>query len=142
MKGFTLPEILVVIGIIGILSLFSIPALRAFQPNLQLSSVTQEVVADLRYAQQLTVTEQREHCLLFFPLEKKYQLKECAGTVLKEKILPKEIESITPAGFTNNEVRYNPYGAVSEPGTIVLENTKNETKTISVKASGFVEVVE
>ena len=64
MKGFTLTEILVVIGIIGILSLFSVPALRAFQPNLQLSSVTQEVVADLRYAQQLTVTEQKEHLSL------------------------------------------------------------------------------
>ena len=142
MKGFTLTEILIVIGIIGILSLFSVPAIRAFQPNLQLSSVTQEVVADLRYIQQLTVTEQKEHCLLFFPLEKKYQVKECTGTVLKEKILPKEIESITPTGFTNDEVRYNPYGAVSEPGTIILENTKGETKTISVKASGFVEVVE
>ncbi|MDD2696565.1 MAG: prepilin-type N-terminal cleavage/methylation domain-containing protein [Candidatus Pacebacteria bacterium] len=142
MKSFTLPEILVVIGIIGILALFALPALRAFQPNLQLSSVTQELVADLRYAQQLTVTEQKEHCLLFFPSEKKYQLKECQGAVLKEKILPKEIESITPTGFTGDEVKYNPYGAVSEPGTVVLENTKKETKTISIKASGFVEVVE
>ena len=58
----------------------------------------------------------------------------------KEKILPEEITTLTVAGFTNDEVRYNPYGAVKEAGTITLKNTKNDTKTILVKPSGFVEI--
>lgn len=142
MRSFTLIEFLIIIGIVGILSLFAIPAFKTFQPALQLSGITQELVGDFRYVQQLTVTEQKEHCIQFFPLEKKYQLKKCEGELIKEKIFPKEIESLSVSGFTGNEARYNPYGAVKESGSIILKNTKNETKTISVKPSGFVEVTD
>jgi len=141
-NAFTLAELLVIIGIISALTLFAVPALRTFQPTLQLSSIVQEVVGDLRYAQQLTVTEQKEHCLQFFPTDKKYQLKKCEGEIIKEKIFPKEIESFLVSGFADNEVRYNPYGAVKDAGTIILENTKNEIKIISVKASGFISVTD
>ena len=141
--SFTLTELLVIIGIIGILTLISIPAFRLFQPTLQLSSLSRELVSDLRYAQQLTLTEQIEYCIKFFPLEKKYQLLQCEETTpLKEKVLPEENTDLTVVGFTDNEVRYNPYGAVSEEGTITLKNSKNETKTILVKPSGFVETTD
>ncbi|GAI55728.1 unnamed protein product, partial [marine sediment metagenome] len=65
-SAFTLAELLVIIGIIGILALISIPAFRAYQPNLQLSSMVRELVTDLRYAQQLAVAEQVEHGIRFF----------------------------------------------------------------------------
>ena len=140
-KGFTLNEILIVIALLGILSLITIPAFRNYRPSLQLGSTAREIVTDLRYIKQLTLTEQKEYCLKFFPEEKKYQLFECGETeLLKEKVLPEEIKSLNVSGFTGNEVRYNPYGAVREAGTVILENTQNKTKTISVKASGFVTV--
>lgn len=142
MKSFTLLELLVIISIIGVLTLSAIPAFRAFQPSLQLSGTTQELVGDLRYIQQLTVTEQKEHCIQFFLADKKYQVKRCEGELIKEKVLPQEIESLSVSGFTNNEVRYNPYGAVKESGTIDLKNIKNATRTISVRPSGFVEVID
>lgn len=142
-KGFTFIELLIAISVIGILTLISVPTFRTIQPTLQLSGVSRELISDLRYAQQITVTEQVEYCVLFFPTDKKYQIIRCGGTQpIKEKIFPDEIQTVTVSGFTNNEVRYNPYGAVKEAGTIILENTKNITKTILVRPSGFVKIGE
>lgn len=140
-KGMTLMEVLVAIGIIGILSFITIPAFRSYGPKLELSGSAQELVSDLHYIQQLSVTEQKEYSIKFFPGDKKYQvLKYGTATILKEKILPPEIQSLTVAGFTGDEVVYNSYGAVKEEGNIELKNVGNETKTVLVKPSGFVEV--
>ncbi|MFH1582200.1 MAG: prepilin-type N-terminal cleavage/methylation domain-containing protein [bacterium] len=142
-KGLTLTEILVVIAILTSLMLISIPFFRNFKPTLQLGGVAREIITDLRYIQQFTITEQVEYCLKFFETEKKYQIIKCEGeVVLKEKFLPEEIKIITVDGFTNNIVRYNPYGAAAEEGTIILENTNNAIKTIEVKVSGFVKITD
>ncbi len=140
-RAFTLMEVLVVISVIVILTIITIPGYRAFQPNLQLRSVSREIASDLRYIQQLTITEQEEYCLKILSLEKKYQLVKCGqADPIKEKMMPDKIQAISATGFTNDEVRYNPYGAVSESGTITLENTKSETKNILVKPSGFIRI--
>jgi len=141
LKGFTLAELLVIIGVIGILAFFTMPALRNFQSTMRLNGVSRELISDIRYAQQLAITEQLEYCVQFFPLEKRYQLIQCGGAVpIKESLLPEEIISLSVNDLTDNEIRYNPYGAVQEEGNIILENTKHETKTILVKISGFVKI--
>ena len=140
-RAFTLIELLVIIGIIMILALGTIPAIRNFQPTLKLNGVSRELISDIRYAQQLAITEQLEYCVRFFPLEKKYQIIQCEGAnPVKEVLLPEEIITISVNDLTDNEVRYNPYGAVQEEGNIILENNKNETKTVLIKISGFVKI--
>jgi len=141
--GFSLIELLIIIGVIGILSLATIPAFRAYGSKLELSGTARELVGDLRYIQQMAVTEQKEYCIKFFPTEKKYQTLQCgAETFLKEKILPEQIQTLTVEGFTDNEVRYNPYGAVKEAGNAILTNIKSQIKTISIKPSGFVDILD
>jgi competence protein ComGD len=143
MKGITLTELLIILGVIAILVMIGLPIYQSFQPTLQLGGAIREVVADLRYIQQLAVTEQVEYCLKFFPADNKYQLLRCGSPdFLEEKTLPEEISTTTVSGFTDNQVKYNPYGAVAEQGSIILENTDNRTKTILVKASGFVEMAD
>lgn len=140
-RGFTLLEILLVIGLIGLLSVVSVSAWRVFQPSLQLNGTIREVVSDLRHIQQLSITEQIEYCLKIFPDEKKYQIIQCdSSQLIEEKTFPAEITAVTVGGLTENQVEYNPYGAVQEEGTIVLENTRQESKTILIKASGFVKI--
>jgi len=141
-KGVTLIELLVVIGIIGILSLISIPMLRTYGPKLDLSGSAQELVSDLRYIQQMAVTEQKEYSIKFFPTDKKYQILQYGtAVILKERVLPGNIQSLTASGFTGDEVVYNSYGAVREEGNVALENSGGQVKNISIKPSGFVEVL-
>lgn len=143
MKAFSLIELLIVISIIAILVSFGIPALRNYKPNLELNGSVRELTSDIRYAQQLTVTEQIEYSVIFYTIERRYEIvKYGANTeIIKQVLLPKEIISLTITPLTNNEIRYNPYGAVAESGSITLMNTKNKTKTIDIRPSGFVKII-
>lgn len=134
-------ELLVVIFVIGLLAAGATPIFKNYQPNLQLRSAARDLISDLRYIQQLSITEQLEYCLKVFPAEKKYQIFQCGeAEIIEEKSFPDKIETVTIVGLTGNEIKYNPYGAVSEGGNIVLVNSKGETKTVLVKISGFVKV--
>lgn len=139
--GFALIELLIVLGIIVILSSLIAPAIRNYQSGFQLLGSAREIVTDLRYIQQLAITEQVEYCFKVFSAGKKYQIKQCdSQEIIKEEAMPQEIKTLSSSGFTDEEIRYNPYGAVSEAGIIILEDIKDETKTIQVKPSGFVEI--
>ena len=147
-KSFTLIEILIVIGIIVVLAGIGFPVFRSYQPTLQLNGTARDLISNLRYAQQLALTEQIEYCVQFpadFPIDRKYQIVQCGESepVKPEIIIPEEIIELTfsPA-LTNNEVRYNPYGAVKESTDITLKNTKEDTKTIKVRPSGFIKTSE
>jgi len=143
-KGFTPIEFFLIIGIIGILSSITVTGFRTYQPNMQLSETVRDLVSDLRYSQQLAVTEQIEHGIRFSVTESKYQIIKY-GTpeeVIREKYLPEKVSFQAVSGLTNNEVKFIPYGAVRQPGTITLINTKNTTTTIDVRSSGFVKIIK
>lgn len=138
-KGFTLMESLVVIAIIAILAGIIIVGFKQLQPEFQLSGAVRGLLSDLRYVQQLAITEQVNYCLKLFLAEKKYQIIQCGQSQpLYQVIFSSQIKSFSAFGFTNNEIKFNPYGSVKESGTITLENTEGKTKTIEVKPSGFV----
>lgn len=143
-RGFTLLEIMVSIAIFGVLLLIAIPNIVNYRHNLELGGVVQNLMSDLRYAQQLAVTEQVEHSVYFIVSEKKYQVKRYGETVtvVKEVSLSTEIIDITILNLTEEgsekEARYNSYGAVKDAGEIILTNSQNATTTIEVRPSGFV----
>lgn len=141
---FTLVEILAVLGIIGVLALIGIPAFKIYQPSLQLSGVMRELATDLRYAEQLAITEQVEHGIIFFPGTSQYQIVRFGDPdeVLESKTLPQEVSFLGITGFTDNEAVFNPYGAAKESGVITLVNTKNSTSGIDVRPSGFIKTIK
>lgn len=143
-NSFTLIELLIVIGIIGILALIGIPSFRYYQPTLQLSGTTRTLVTDLRYAGQLAVTEQIEHGVRFSTTTDQYQIIRYGVTeeILKSKDFPEEVSFQQITGLTNDEVIFNPYGAAKETGTVTLINTKNSTITIDIRPSGFVKIIK
>jgi len=141
---FSLVEILVVLGIVGILSLIGIPAFKVYQPSLQLSGVVRDLATDLRYAEQLAITEQIEHGVIFLTETDQYQVVRYGDPdeILDLKTLPLEVSFQNISGFTDNEVVFNPYGAAKESGVITLINTKNSTSGIDVRPSGFIKIIK
>jgi prepilin-type N-terminal cleavage/methylation domain-containing protein len=143
-KGFTLMELFAVIFIIGIISLIVVPTLRAYRPDLELSSSAQNLIGDFRYVQQMAVTEQIKYGINFFSTENKYQLIKYGITeeVVEEKKLPEKVSFQSISGLTDNKAVFNPYGAAQEAGTINLINTKGSIKIISIRPSGFVKIID
>ncbi len=65
--AFTLVELLVVIGIIGILSAAALPSIRSLTQSNTLASGSRQVLDDLAYARQLAITGRRTVYMVFVP---------------------------------------------------------------------------
>lgn len=137
-------EILVVLGIIAIIALINLPLLQQYQPTLKLKGEARALASDLRYAQQLTLTEQVIHLARFFPDVNKYQIIRAEEgqdeAILKETFLsqPIEFQEIT---FTDNEVSFNAGGGSSETGYVTLTNG-DKTVMVEVKPSGYIKIAD
>ncbi len=142
-SGFTLIEILVAIGILAILSSVSWTAFSNLQPSLKLSAVSRDLTSDLRYSQQLAVTEQINYGVSFNTTSAQYYLDRFGTTTqsLFLKSLPSGISFCQITGLSDGEAAiFNPYGAVLVAGSVCLSNDKGQNKIIEIKPSGFVKI--
>lgn len=141
-SGSVLMSFLVSLGIIVLLSAVSIPYIKQYQPNLKLNSNAKIIATDLRYAQQLTITEQTTYKVVFSTELGEYSIiknTEPAETIKTVK-LDSEISFQSITGLTDNEVVFNYYGGVSESGQVTLININSKTKTINIKPSGYIQL--
>lgn len=137
-----LMNILVVIGIIALLSTLAIPYLKKYQPNLKLNTTARDLTTDLRYAQQLTITEQKVYQVVFDLINDKYQIQriDTATTTVKTVTFESEISIKQITDLTDNKIVFNYYGGVSRAGQIVLTNINNVDATINIKPSGYIQL--
>ncbi|MFA5359407.1 MAG: hypothetical protein WC349_00395 [Patescibacteria group bacterium] len=141
-KGSMLADLLVVMGIIALLSTISIPYLRKYQPNLKLNATARNLTTDLRYAQQLTITEQNIYQVVFDLIDNTYEIQkvDTATTSIKLVNLDSEISIKQITDLTDNKVVFNYYGGVSQSGQIILTNTNDVEATINIKPSGYIQL--
>ena len=141
-RGFTLFEFLVIIAIIGIIATISWSALKTLQPSWRLDGAVHDLAADLRYAQQQSVTEQVNYGIHFSSTTNEYQVIRYGTTTenILEKSLPEEVNFYQIIGFDGDEVIFNPYGAVKEMGSVSLINIEEKIKIIEIRPSGFVKI--
>jgi len=141
-NGFLLIDILVSAGIFVILAGIGIPYIRKYQPNLKLDASARNLTADLRLAQQLTITEQVVHIVNFDFSNDSYSILRLgtATTTVKSVSLDSEIGWQEISGLDDNKVFFNFYGGVSQPGQIILNNANGRSAIINIKPSGYVQL--
>jgi len=141
-QGSLLLNVLVSFGIIALMATISIPYIRQYQPNLKLNATARDLTADLRYAQQLTVTEQVIYLVDFDLDNDSYQILKSgvATTTIKTVEFDSDVSFQQVTDLTDNQVTFNFYGGVSEAGQIILVNANGKTATINVKPSGYIQL--
>ncbi len=137
-KGFTVLELLIAVSVIGILAIISVPIYKNIIPSFVLNSAIRETATDLRYAQQLAVTEQIIHSVIFDKITNSYSVKKGEDILLTKK-LNNNIKLSDINGFSSNTINFISTGAVIEPGNIVL-TSKEKNSTIEIKPSGYVRI--
>jgi type II secretion system protein H len=143
-KGFNLVEMLVVISIIGILSAALVPTLSQYLPGVQLNGSARVLSADLREAQERTVTEQKQYLIRFnlTAAPKYYQLMRINNTT-EENIRTVNLassENVTlDPGISQNQITFSADGGPSSSGNITLSNTAG-SKIVNVSPAGFIKI--
>ncbi len=143
-NGFTLIEIFIVISIIFIITGIFFGGLKTLQPSMRLDGVVRDLTTNLRYAQQQAVSEQFNYGISFFMGTNEYQILKYITPTTTEEILKKSltqgISFYEVKDFTDDIVIFNPYGSVTEAGSISLINDKQEIKIINIRPSGFIKI--
>lgn len=134
---------MIALTVVVLISLISLPLFITYQKTTKLKSESRILVSNLRLAQQLAITEQNIYDLKLFPDTKTYQIiNEKDSSIKKTVVLNPEVSIAEVTGFTANTIRFVATGAVIETGTILLSNTNNNTTTLQIKPSGYVELSE
>ncbi|MAG44474.1 hypothetical protein CL633_01135 [bacterium] len=142
LSGFSLIEILIIIALIGILAGISFPIWRNASCSADLKNDTREIIAQLRLAQQNTITEQVAYLIRFDDLVNKYELIQNQEIIqafnLKEDI---RFKSINIQDETQ-EIKFTSIGAPFAFGDITLESIsslcQDKTSQIKITPAGYI----
>lgn len=142
-KGFSAPELLIVMAVFILLSLVGMPLLVNYQKVTKLRSEARVLVTNLKYAQQLAVSEQVIYNVVLSTAAGSYQvINSETSSVRKTVTLDQEVRITGVNGLTNSTVAFTSTGSAIETGSIELANSNNETSTIQIKPSGYVQIID
>jgi type IV fimbrial biogenesis protein FimT len=138
--AFTLIETLITIAVLTIIATISVPFLNDMSSAGSLNSAARELASDLRLAQQLSVTSQNNHQVIFDIYNNSYLLKDKeTENIIKQNILKEPIILVSITTPDNQTVEFNATGAAISEGLITISNEKKE-KIIEIKPSGYVKI--
>ncbi|OIO48866.1 MAG: hypothetical protein CO042_01285 [Parcubacteria group bacterium CG_4_9_14_0_2_um_filter_41_8] len=139
-KAITLIEIMVVIAILGIIASITAGFIKYYQPNIQLTTEIRKIRSDINEARERTISEQIEYIIVFNKENNQYSMfrSDNAENPIFSHILNSEISFLEINGFTQDTVGFNKSGATIESGYIILQNSREQQKTITINPSGYV----
>jgi len=139
MRAITLIETVVTLGVVSATIGMIAGFIKYHQPSITLNRAAGDVRATLNEARNLSLTSQTNHGVLFDVANESFYLMQ-NGNVLASTTLPTYVEFGLVGPFTNDTAIFNSAGAAAETGTVILQNTSGDTKSITINPSGFVTV--
>ena len=138
-SGFTVVELLTVIGIMMIITAIATPSFYYWLPTYRLSSGARQVSADLQLARMKAISQNTSYWLNFIN-DTQYQFEKVAGTAESGPFtLPDGIEISSATGATSV---FQSRGTADGPQIITLENDDDKTMVVCIKTVGRVHIEE
>jgi len=132
-RGFTLPEMLMVLILITIICGIFYAAFNRMGVNSELRTAARDIASDFQLARQRAMAESTPLTITFNPGIHTYTVPQLGGGTLT-KTLASYGGGIT---ITNAAIVFQPRGTTnSPPGVIVLINSRASTATISINSTG------
>ena len=148
-RGFSLIEMLVVIGILAITAIVTIPNVIAWRSGMQFRAAVNELRNDLESAKTRAVKENAKVTVAFDPTAGQYRmtyLDQVANTILlKSQTLPAgvRIDTENPThtldSLPGNQTSFSSRGTAGAC-TIVLANQQGRTKSVGISPFAKIEV--
>lgn len=146
-KGFTLIELVLIILIVGIISLVAVP--RFNLKEAKVGTLARKIVSDLRYAQNLSITKETRHGIIFttnsYTLFKNDNTATPARDPLKggnfQVNMNGDFAGVSlSTGLTGGVVKFNAIGAPLDNNGVLLSSSA--TITIQASASSSTVTIE
>lgn len=133
-RGFTLVELLIVIGIIGVMFLTLLPRYSRFLSSKKLDAATRQMVSDLRWAHQAAMAEHINYAVRIYTNDETYII---GNNKTVNRKLDVDIVSVSP----DSTITFYPKGDASAATTITLESDEGKTLEIGIaEATGRVKI--
>ena len=123
-SGFTLIELMVVIGIIGVLCAIAIPGYINWLPKYRVGSAARTVMSTLEFAR-INAIKTNADVKVNFGWANESLTVESGGTTLRTRGLPADVD--LQDIDLGDSVTFNGQGFSDESGGVVVENTKDAT---------------
>lgn len=144
LTGFTLIEIIVVLGIVSLILGIASVYLFSFKPAVELRLSSQEIVAALNQARSLAITNLDNYKVVFDVANEKYVIKDSLDADLDaERSLENSID-IESTNLDDDTAIFKPNGSLSSFGnkSIVLKNNIDERNTITIiNSTGRIKII-
>ena len=151
-KGFTLIEIAVVIGIMVIITAIAIPRMGSFYSSTQLAGAMEKLTDDFKYVQDFAVTQHTNTWIDFDDVLETYTMysgdalatrsvlydparNEAAPFTIEDQFKGVEIFITT---FTGSSISYNWWGTPSSSGYVILTVGSHADTVYVEQETGFV----
>jgi prepilin-type N-terminal cleavage/methylation domain-containing protein len=133
--GFTHLELMVVIGIIGILSAIAIPSYIQWLPKHRVGSAARAVMSAVEFARINAIKTNADVTVIFDWANERLTV-ESGATTLRTRQMPGDVDlqnidlvgiPVTINGHVGTPVEFNGHGFSSDAGQVTVVNTKDAT---------------
>jgi type IV fimbrial biogenesis protein FimT len=146
-KGFTLLEIIVVVGILALATAIAVPNMINWRIRAQLRSAAENLKLDLLSAKSRAARENTDVFFLLDPDQGSYRIyfqrSGADETSVISRSLPPSVHFYTGhPGYTldDNDTFFTPRGTTNDGGTVVIVNSIGERKTITISSLGRIRI--